>query len=199
MRLFLSSLAALGLAACGHSIGDSCQANVDCDPNGNRYCDLASPGGYCTMEGCDSDTCPGDSVCIRFFEQLPTKPCDQETADEDCLPSERCLCDCGHPDQPGVCLTPTEVGSAADGTLVIACPDSPDVSPPPTGPLGHCAPESSERRWCQKKCGSDSDCRSGYECRRTGTHGCEPVPDRTVGETQVPAGPPASFCVRRAA
>ena len=35
---------------------------------------------------------------------------------------------------------------------------------------GLCAPRSSERRYCAKKCG-DGDCRSSYECRTAGTEG----------------------------
>ena len=36
-------------------MGDSCQTSTDCDPNGNRVCDLSQPGGYCTILGCDRD------------------------------------------------------------------------------------------------------------------------------------------------
>src|SRR5262245_57883209 len=61
----LAVLAALG--ACGKEIGDGCVLGTDCDPNGERLCDPASVGGYCTIQGCDLDTCPGESACIRFF------------------------------------------------------------------------------------------------------------------------------------
>ena len=53
----------------------------------------------------------------------------------------------------------------------------------------HCAPESTERRWCQKTCSIDSDCRAGYECRSTGTLGGEPVPT-----ADMLSGTPAKFC-----
>jgi hypothetical protein len=41
-----------------------------------------------------------------------------------------------------------------------------------------CVPRSSEVRYCMRKCDSDGDCRSGYECRDLGKmidHGGEPV------------------------
>ena len=34
-----------------------------------------------------------------------------------------------------------------------------------------CAPRSTERRFCAKSCGSNADCRGGYECRLSGTRG----------------------------
>src|SRR4051812_36642707 len=48
-------LAGLGtlVSGCGHKVGDSCKANVDCSALGDRFCDVAAPGGYCTIEGCD--------------------------------------------------------------------------------------------------------------------------------------------------
>ena len=52
----------------------------------------------------------------------------------------------------------------------------------PNGPLDECtadeiclervcAPRSTERRFCAKGCGSNDDCRGGYECRLAGTRG----------------------------
>jgi len=67
---------ALGAAACGKQIGDGCQTATDCSPNGGRICDLAQPGGYCTILGCDETTCPSEATCIRFFpSQFLTRPC----------------------------------------------------------------------------------------------------------------------------
>jgi hypothetical protein len=40
---------------------------------------------------------------------------------------------------------------------------------------GFCAQSAAENRFCMKTCESDDDCRDGYECRRTGTGGAEPV------------------------
>lgn len=61
------ALGTLFFAGCGAEIGDECALSSDCSPQGDRFCDTASPGGYCTVIGCDHDTCPDDSVCIRFF------------------------------------------------------------------------------------------------------------------------------------
>ena len=62
----LSVLLLLCLAGCQPSIGDSCNNSGDCSANGARVCDLAQPGGYCTILGCDPDTCPGSSICVEW-------------------------------------------------------------------------------------------------------------------------------------
>lgn len=187
-RLFLPAaiaLIALGgtLTACGNQIGDSCRVNLDCSALGDRFCDVSAPGGYCTVEGCDNDSCPSGSVCIRFFQPIPTKTCTPLTASTDCDASERCLCDFGATDPQG------------------NCPPSPDNT---SVPLAHCAPESSERRWCQRRCTSDRNCRDDvdaqgnrlYECRQSGTQGSEPIPE-SITDAGVPVGTAVSFCVQK--
>lgn len=71
-------------AACGKEIGDACVLSSDCSPNGDRLCADAEDtihGGYCTVLGCDVDTCPGSSVCVRFFTGgFTNKPCDHDPA-----------------------------------------------------------------------------------------------------------------------
>lgn len=159
-------LACAFAVGCSKSIGDSCTTNVDCSISGDRFCDTAPPEGYCSIDGCDIDSCPGDSVCIRFYSPVKDRPCtfDPEVprgaANDACGVDERCVCD-----------------SSQSG---VACDNG----------AAHCASENSERRWCMKRCGNSGDCRSGYTCRQTGTLGAEPVPalDR-------PAGEPATFCV----
>lgn len=161
LRLFLCFLFALALSACGKKIGIKCTQNIDCDPLGTRFCDVSSPGGYCTIEGCEEDTCPDESVCVRFYTQDRSQACtflpELPNSQSDCGPDERCVCD------------------ESTGSDCVA--------------LAHCAPESSERRWCMKKCGGDGDCRSNYECRSTGTLGALPVP--TLDN---PDGTAAKFC-----
>lgn len=88
-------------AGCGDQIGDGCSVNVDCSPFGDRICDTAQAGGYCTIEGCGLSTCPDEAVCIRFFPtQFLSQPCDPSTEDtvvpgrtptDDCGPDEVCL------------------------------------------------------------------------------------------------------------
>lgn len=101
MRPVLCSLlialgAALALGGCGSEIGDSCSVTVDCDPSNSngRTCDLSSTGGYCTIVGCDHDSCPEGSVCIRFyvasFENSPCDPAHEDVDTFDCAPDEVC-------------------------------------------------------------------------------------------------------------
>ena len=61
--LFLGST--LG-SACAPEIGDDCESSVDCSPNGDRICDVASPNGYCTVRACDPDTCPEEGTCVEW-------------------------------------------------------------------------------------------------------------------------------------
>lgn len=95
---FTVALAAFA-GACGKEIGDECKVNVDCSINGDRLCDTAQPGGYCTVEGCDERSCPGDSVCVRFFStQYLDRTCDPRTEGEPefmCRAEELCVPD-GH-------------------------------------------------------------------------------------------------------
>jgi hypothetical protein len=97
-RLIFLSIFAVFAAACGHEIGDSCILSSDCDPNGQRICDGSQPDGYCTVIGCDYNTCPDEAVCVRFFVgDFTNKPCDAATEDlpnsdatDDCNPEELC-------------------------------------------------------------------------------------------------------------
>lgn len=75
--LFVAAAALSVLAAgCGKEIGDSCIIDSDCDPNGLRDCDTSQDEGYCTIQGCDYNTCPEDSACIRFFTGgFSNRPC----------------------------------------------------------------------------------------------------------------------------
>lgn len=83
----LSLLMLLGsvVAGCQPDIGDSCGSSRDCSPTGERQCDLAQPGGYCTILGCDPDTCPDGTICVewrfvpsRTAETWCMKPCSDD-------------------------------------------------------------------------------------------------------------------------
>jgi hypothetical protein len=98
--LFPLLLVSLGLAAaCGHKIGDSCSVSSDCSSDGTRVCDTFSPGGQCTIEGCDFNTCPSEAVCVRFFPALDKQtaaPCADTGGNPDqtlCAPDEWCTID----------------------------------------------------------------------------------------------------------
>ena len=171
-------VAVLLVAGCGAKIGDSCRTNIDCSPLGDRFCDTAPLNGYCTKEDCGSTSCPSEAVCIRFFTPLDSEPCTVNPSfpfTQATCPNvdDRCVCDSS--DENGVC------------TCGQPDPNHPDA--PCSVPNGHCAPSSTERHWCERSCDNDSDCRDGYECRRTGTAGAEPVPTFSNG-----VGTPAKFC-----
>lgn len=140
--LALALALGVALTGCGDKIGDACTYNVDCSALGDRLCDLASPGGYCTIENCTRESCPDESVCVAFYPvEFLTTPCDPDTED---LTTDACTND-------------------------ETCTRS-----------GFCAPIASVSRYCMLECEKSSDCRDGYECRRTGLSGAEPVPP--VGE-----------------
>ena len=89
------ALLVLASAACGDEIGDECSLSSDCSTQGDRICDISSPGGYCTIAGCDWDTCPEESVCVRFFSVGDSnRVCDPRQEDvggtNDCTADELC-------------------------------------------------------------------------------------------------------------
>ena len=45
----------------------------------------------------------------------------------------------------------------------------------PEAPSAFCVPRISERRYCERKCGSNGDCRGGYVCRQAGMEGQTPT------------------------
>jgi hypothetical protein len=219
MRLApVALLLALAAPACTHHIGDTCNTNVDCSPLGNRFCDVSAPSGYCTVEGCDvrddgtgnlADSCPSEAVCVRFFSQIACKPCNpavelDPALEHLCAADELCLCDLSDPAHLGECLpaSPSAAPAEPDGGCPAAATDGGAPAAPSYPLLGHCAPASSERRWCQYSCNNNGDCRPGYTCVETGSRGAEPVPrvETTVpvpGDNvvvQVPIGVPAKFC-----
>lgn len=65
--LLVACLLATIATGCGKEIGDQCIISSDCSTSGDRVCDPSSKGGYCTIQGCDYNTCPSEAACIRFF------------------------------------------------------------------------------------------------------------------------------------
>jgi hypothetical protein len=59
-------IALAGTLACQPEIGDSCSNASDCSVQEQRTCDTTFPKGYCTVLGCDADTCPDEAACIAF-------------------------------------------------------------------------------------------------------------------------------------
>lgn len=86
-RVAPTLLALLALVGCAPQIGDRCQVSTDCSVNGDRICDTSQPRGYCTVQGCDPDSCPNGAVCVEWrFE--PSR-----TTATYCM--ERCRSGCG--------------------------------------------------------------------------------------------------------
>jgi len=83
---------AFSLLACQAEIGDSCNDNVDCSPDGDRICDLSQPNGYCTVPDCEPGSCPGEGVCVRFWDGPHTRSwCMRECdGDGDCRSKYYC-------------------------------------------------------------------------------------------------------------
>lgn len=62
-------------------------------------------------------------------------------------------------------------------------------------PDGFCVPRLSERRYCERKCGGNGDCRSGYVCRQAGIEGV-PTNQNTYGSIALVANPNQSTVVK---
>lgn len=174
LRPVLLVLAVLS-AACGMKIGDSCSIASDCSSNNSRVCDTFSRGGYCTIQGCDFNTCPNEAVCVRFFPTIVGRsPCTDQSqcsSDESCTSAGLCI--------PADSACNSQSDCASDEFCTVA---------------GACAPRSIEVRFCMLSCTSNGDCRDGYECRTLDLmrkHGGEPVPDPNAPTAAVPDQP---FC-----
>ena len=94
MRLGLALLlGAVAASGCQQNIGDSCSASSDCSATGERQCDRAQPGGYCTVFSCDPDTCPqGACVEWRFFPSRTAETWCMETCSNDGACREQYSC-----------------------------------------------------------------------------------------------------------
>ena len=68
----LALLAAL--CACQPEIGDDCKNASDCSVQEQRTCDTTYPGGYCTVLGCEANTCPDEAACIAFQSVVSVAP-----------------------------------------------------------------------------------------------------------------------------
>lgn len=99
MSLRALIVVAIAATGCGSQIGDSCTEAIDCATDGTRECDVASLSGYCTIEGCDYNTCPSEATCVRFFiGGFTNEPCNPQTEDvpggtDDCTIDELCALD----------------------------------------------------------------------------------------------------------
>jgi hypothetical protein len=149
--LLVAGLGALGLlGACSKEIGDACSFSTDCDPNGGRVCIDASASG-------------GDGYCS-------VQGCDYSTC-----PDEAACVQFFTGDFANRPCDPMQVAdSSQDCTPEVNCCSVDELC----SLEAHCVPRSSEVRYCMRTCGSDGDCRDGYECRdleKMKAHGGQPV------------------------
>jgi len=199
LQLYVAALSAcvVLVQGCKNKIGDSCAANVDCATDGTRVCDLASPGGYCTIPDCNGGRCPKEAICVAFYpEEFLTESCNPGTEDLACSPCDptsdaNCNALCDANDRTTAC-------QPCDPTSDEGCNASCDPGPATDDCLpderclgsGVCARMDTERKFCMRKCSSNDDCRSDYYCARTGTGGTERVPKENEPYSHVERG----FC-----
>jgi hypothetical protein len=174
MRPALLLMAAL-CVGCGAEIGDACIVSTDCAPDGSRACDLNSAGGYCTIAGCDYNTCPGEAECVRFFTgSFSNRTCTAST--EDCIDIDNACT----PDKNNNPVDSPNCTCPFDSTTKQYLASTNDCNVDELCALdGHCVTRASELRFCMRKCDSQGGCRDGYECRDRALmikDGGEPVP-----------------------
>jgi hypothetical protein len=68
LRLGAAVALLLAGAACSTEVGDECTSDAECGEG--RICDRASRAGYCTVSPCGPNSCPANSVCARFANDL---------------------------------------------------------------------------------------------------------------------------------
>ncbi len=160
------------LSACQRRIGAACKVSTDCSIRGDRICDLShlvdgdgnvSPSGKgeCTIDGCNSTTCPREGSCVQVYNsEFLSIACDPDLEDRPQTFSKEL--------EPRIAACNANPATPALGDPV-SCNDCGvhEVCLPE----GLCADLLSVRTSCRKACRSDSKCRDGYECRETGTNG----------------------------
>lgn len=132
-RLALALALGGGAFGCQKVIGDSCTLSSDCSIQGDRSCDTTQFEGYCTVQGCDPNTCPDEALCVAFDAHSPRftrrycmAACE---VDDDCrTPEYRCV----RPDAPRCITTSSEILPAG-----VTCNVSVDTA---ARKPGYCAP-----------------------------------------------------------
>lgn len=141
------------------SVGGACSSADDCagSPAACFSADDGFPGGYCVVEGCETnDDCPGDASCWSFQDDTTKCLANCTTrsdcregyycdADNTCWPGEGCspgscatgeVCD----EQTGRCeIEPCTPGSCDAGLVCQSGQCVIDVGQPPAGPVPDCS------------------------------------------------------------
>jgi hypothetical protein len=134
------------VAGCAPEIGDACQLSTDCSQGGERQCDVAQQGGYCTVFDCEPGKCPEEATCV-MFDSLPSSipACKNQSGTS---PSQRSACmrtceanaDCRE-GEGYACLPPSRVGgTSTDGDRRV-CMLAPETVEGPAGSGGVCEVE----------------------------------------------------------
>jgi hypothetical protein len=105
------------VVACGRGIGDACETSLRCSASATRLCDLTQPGGYCTLGGCQPGGCPGESVCVTFWQNTPKAEIDRNR-----LSTNYCMKKCDErsdcrDDEGYDCLSGTDFGFGREATV----------------------------------------------------------------------------------
>lgn len=158
-----------------------------------------------------ADTAPVlRSCCILGFSLLLASACGSEIGDScstnvDCEQDGSRDCDLSQPGgyctingcdekscpEEAVCIRIFPyTAPGADCATDADCPSSELCLPD-----GFCVPRLSERRFCERRCGSDGDCRGGYVCRQAGIEGV-PTDQSTYGSIALVANATQSTVVK---
>jgi len=121
---------ALLVVGCGPAIGDDCSSSLDCSQQNNRVCDRQQPGGYCTVIGCENNSCPDDAVCVTF------RPEPERLASTWCMAACEDTDDC-RGDDGYRCRSAAQLNSVVADTAAVAYkPSAKFCVIPPTDPGG---------------------------------------------------------------
>ena len=169
----------------GAETGASCDVNADCE-DGTCLDGEDFPRGFCSSE-CDTTfDCATDTICLEHDDSNFCAPeCDSAAdcrAGYACVETDEGLSACGPiPDEPETGGAPDGApcegdddcagGSCIDGDgwvdgycTTTQCEDRTDCARGEDDNLDNRCYRSRQGPFCVRMCGSDSDCREGYEC-----------------------------------
>jgi len=89
--LMLVLLVSLFFISCSTVVGDSCEAEADCDQG--LVCDTEFPGGYCLKQNCNinsSESCTDNAQCTYFPETEMTYCLAKCNSNDDCRSKYEC-------------------------------------------------------------------------------------------------------------
>ena len=164
--------------------------STDCSIRGERVCDLShridrngdlnlGGRGECIIDGCTQGSCPREATCVQVYgtEFLGTA-CDPELEDRpqpysDALADRFAACNASPANLSYEAGQPVACNDCSNSEVCL--------------PEGLCADLLSARISCRKRCRGDGNCRTGYECRPTGSNGVYPVatPEFPFGDDPV--------------